>query len=99
MNPLDAAWSILKGTEGDLDDKKNIERQQAEWANIQSQEGRDEQQRLIDDDRGFSDEDWKAAHKDKMAAMADELARLEAENAAFREKVNPTPVDEEPVVD
>ena len=99
MNPLDAAWSILKGTMGSEEDEARGKKQAADWAKIQSQEGRDEQQERIDDDRGFGEEDMVAAQKPEMDALLAQLAELEAENAAFREKVNPTPVDEEPVVE
>ena len=103
MNPLDAAWLLLKGTIGSEEDKANVDEQVAEWKKIQNQKDRDEQQKRIDDERGFGEEDMVAAQKPEMDALAEELARIKAETERFKAReaklLNPTPVGEEPAVE
>lgn len=98
MNPLDAAWLLLKGTIGSEEDKARGKKQAAEWAKIQDADKRQLQQEKVEDP-GFGEEELKTVMGREIAELKAAVKRLEEQNAADPLINRPPPVDEEPVVE
>jgi len=99
MNPLDAAWLLLKGIIGSPEDKARGEEQAAEWAKIQENEKRRLQQEEVEDP-GFGEDELKTVMEREIAELKAAVKRLEEQNAANPLINNtPPPVDGEPVVE